>query len=97
MSENKARMVIASVRRRRKKSNKTDLELLDESQIESICGAVITFGLCYASIDIVIQHTQIGSIFLVAFGIAFYLLLNRLGQCIATKRILFQKKQFNLD
>ena len=90
-------MVIASVRRRHKKSNTTDLELIDDCQMASISGAVIALIICYACIDIVIQHPQVGSLCLLTFGIVLILLLRRLGQCVGTKRILFQMKRFNLE
>ena len=97
MTEDKARIVISSVRRWNKQSNKTDLELLDNCQTGSISAAVLALFICYESMDTVIQQPQVGSIFMIVSGIAFSMMVNRVGQCIGTKRILFQKGRFNLD
>jgi len=97
MTEDKARIVIASVRRSNKQSNKTDLELLDDCQTGCISTAVLALLLFFESINTVIEHPQSGSAGLLICAIAFSIMVNRVGKCIGTKRILFQKERFNLD
>ena len=97
MTTDEARQMIIFVHRRNKNSNKTDVELLDNCQMESIQLTLLAILICYIASDLISQYPTAGSLLLIIGSAFCAVMFNRVSKCAGAKKILFEKRCLNLD